>query len=1158
MSDNNLDIRARLTAVNELSPVLRRVLNDIQKFESVAKRVNIQLSGMGRAGMSAFDGFNRAAKAATDQMQGITNLARSAARNYAGDWNRANAQRLSDARRTYAALDRLEIGYQRQLARRAAVESRAGAVVRGRSGGRSSVPRGMSPTTAIIAGGLSFTAAASAFKQRMISNTAETKMQLFGGMSAAEVKKLREDWSDQIAIRFADSASVVLDSFTESLKQGFGHDAAKRITEGAMESAAALELNIADLMKLAGKTATSLYGNVKNADPARVVKMMNSVALAAAATAADPNEIVEANKRAMSVLSTTKMRETDLSAFTSVGISAGLSPQKSGTFLGYLTSELSNAGNARGQRAKDLNQTAQMLGYGGRQQMAQRMASAPTEFMLDMFTKMQSMTEQNRAKFANLAGMREWRDELVQLSKAADQVRETLKEIDEKGDSVSAFSRAKLNSLAKRWDRIKVMFGLAVERLGSGFEDAFIDISNWFDKHSSRFTSGRIAEKSQEFVEKLKKAFGIGSTDEALNKIVDKISSINVDRIIGFASGFVGGLVSVANSMTAMLKSAASIMGKDGNNSEVLGKLSGQIVGLSVALGLLAPVLTVLAGFAGLINRIAGSLGGRALIGAGARLGLGPVFGPALGLTLGNEIGVAESAIKRPGETTTQWRERQRKLRELRNYRTPSDADPLFQPSSYTGSTDFSERRRSKIDDLAEQLNKFGANVQRAAFINSAPGSGLQYAALRGPGSGLSGSLRGGGGLGSGLIGNVPDILRSKAGSLFSPDANLGSIIRRDRIPSFGGVGPGGIPSSLNRSAFERTFTATPLAGRYDAVIAAARRAGVSPALLASVMAQETGRGQHIRGNNPGGIMDRNGLMQFGDLDSGIDRTAIAVAKNFNAAGGDLAKMRDSYAPLGAKNDPRGLNGSWLAGVQKFMGEMGDGTQIASNSAAAIASGVTPGLADRLGLRGKANFMHGQYGSVGQNLTSITLASGKKLTVNAAAAESFRGFVDELEGSGYRISSIGGYSMRGKRKGGGWSQHAYGNAIDINPDKNAQDGTGHTDMPENVRDLAAKYGLSWGGDWSKKYNDPMHFEWNGTQPWKNVPAPTDAIQNVPSPIRGDASLDVPRGRVGGVGGPVSININGSSHDPEALATLVQRRIDESMNWRTHDIASEYT
>jgi hypothetical protein len=73
----------------------------------------------------------------------------------------------------------------------------------------------------------------------------------------------------------------------------------------------------------------------------------------------------------------------------------------------------------------------------------------------------------------------------------------------------------------------------------------------------------------------------------------------------------------------------------------------------------------------------------------------------------------------------------------------------------------------------------------------------------------------------------------------------------------------------------------------------------------------------------------------------------------------------------------------------------------------------------------------------------------------------------------------------------------------------------------------------------------------------NVPTPTQAIQNVPTPaaIKGDASLGLQRG---GGGGPVAIHINGNSHDPEALATLVQRRIDESMNWRTHDTSSEYT
>jgi hypothetical protein len=297
--------------------------------------------------------------------------------------------------------------------------------------------------------------------------------------------------------------------------------------------------------------------------------------------------------------------------------------------------------------------------------------------------------------------------------------------------------------------------------------------------------------------------------------------------------------------------------------------------------------------------------------------------------------------------------------------------------------------------------------------------------------------------------------------------------------------------------------------------------------------------------------------MQFADLDAGISKTGSVLGKNYTAAGGDLSKLQEAYAPLNAKNDPNGLNKSWLPGVNGFMGQMGGG----DGSGGAIAPGVTPGLAEKLGLKGKANFMNGQYGAAGTNLQTVKLASGKSLTVNSAAAESFKGFVDELEASGYKVGSIGGYAMRNKRMGGGPSQHAYGNAIDINPGKNAQDGTGRTDMPANVRDMAAKYGLSWGGDWSKKYNDPMHFEWNGSQPWKQKGVtdgvPQSMIQNVPPPTPAAAGVGM-QTMNGGGGGPVAIHINGNSHDPEALATLVQRRVDESMNWRTHDTSSEYT
>jgi hypothetical protein len=79
---------------------------------------------------------------------------------------------------------------------------------------------------------------------------------------------------------------------------------------------------------------------------------------------------------------------------------------------------------------------------------------------------------------------------------------------------------------------------------------------------------------------------------------------------------------------------------------------------------------------------------------------------------------------------------------------------------------------------------------------------------------------------------------------------------------------------------------------------------------------------------------------------------------------------------------------------------------------------------------------------------------------------------------------------------------------------------------------------------------------SGDSPISAVPSPSEAIKNVP--MGPAATPGVGAGDIRGGGGPVAIHINGSSHDPEALATLVQRRVDESMNWRTHDTASEYS
>ena len=163
-----------------------------------------------------------------------------------------------------------------------------------------------------------------------------------------------------------------------------------------------------------------------------------------------------------------------------------------------------------------------------------------------------------------------------------------------------------------------------------------------------------------------------------------------------------------------------------------------------------------------------------------------------------------------------------------------------------------------------------------------------------------------------------------------------------------------------------------------------------------------------------------------------------------------------------------------------------------------------------------------ESGSVSYNgegkLKAIKSKGGKTAQVAECFHEYFQGFIDDLEGAGYQIKLLGGYS---KRQINGnpnvWSIHASGAAIDINwpPQVRNQAPNGMysprppnaplTDMPvQKVRDLCKKWGLGWGGDW-RSLDDAMHFSAakheGGRWPVKNdgkIPSSSALPGNVPA------------------------------------------------------------
>ena len=65
------------------------------------------------------------------------------------------------------------------------------------------------------------------------------------------------------------------------------------------------------------------------------------------------------------------------------------------------------------------------------------------------------------------------------------------------------------------------------------------------------------------------------------------------------------------------------------------------------------------------------------------------------------------------------------------------------------------------------------------------------------------------------------------------------------------------------------------------------------------------------------------------------------------------------------------------------------------------------------------------------DMISFRTAYGHRITVNKDAARAYEGMFKDLKAAGYPVKRVGSLNIRAKRGRGSWSQHSYGNAVDI-------------------------------------------------------------------------------------------------------------------------------
>jgi hypothetical protein len=161
---------------------------------------------------------------------------------------------------------------------------------------------------------------------------------------------------------------------------------------------------------------------------------------------------------------------------------------------------------------------------------------------------------------------------------------------------------------------------------------------------------------------------------------------------------------------------------------------------------------------------------------------------------------------------------------------------------------------------------------------------------------------------------------------------------------------------------------------------------------------------------------------------------------------------------------------------------------------------------------------YGGTGAVGTaaqaaaNMVPIKVpGTNRTVMVHKDAAAAFTGYLSDLAKTGYNLKDVQTYADRKMRGGEKPSEHSFGLALDVNPNANVRGVGGTTDLPPNLHELAAKWGLISGADWRGKDYDPMHVQWAGPKAAELAAArraqgdPTAALQQ-PLPPRAQQAV----------------------------------------------------
>ena len=129
-----------------------------------------------------------------------------------------------------------------------------------------------------------------------------------------------------------------------------------------------------------------------------------------------------------------------------------------------------------------------------------------------------------------------------------------------------------------------------------------------------------------------------------------------------------------------------------------------------------------------------------------------------------------------------------------------------------------------------------------------------------------------------------------------------------------------------------------------------------------------------------------------------------------------------------------------------------------------------------------ADFFGRSRSQVSASTVLWTEPSGRTYRVHNRSLAAFQDAAQRIRAAatGYRVTTGEAYTWRNIGASTQMSQHAVGNALDINPPQNPYSSSGSliTNMPARYVQAWKDAGFCWGGDW-RFFKDAMHYSWRG-------------------------------------------------------------------------------